>query len=119
MSLLYAVVLPVFLLQTSTSSFGRGSSEVVIITERAAKLFQIVLVVLTMKCERAERVSWKILTFYSPKTAVSSYFFALEIKGGRPVRPLDPPLRYKHRLSVYIIELYKIFVNVSLHAWHN
>ena len=97
-----------FLLQTSTNSFGRGSSEVVVViykTLRAAKLFQILLVVLTMKCERAERVSLKILTFYSPKTAVSSYFFALEIKGGRPVCPLDPPLRYKHRLSAYIIEL--------------
>ena len=61
----------------------------------------------------------KILTFYSPKIAVSSYFIALEIKGGgRPMRPLDPPLRYKHRLSAYIIELSKISVNVSLHAWH-
>ena len=46
---------------------------------------------ITIKCERAERVSSKILTFYSLKT---DFFFALQIKGSAPgaPSPLDPPL---------------------------
>ena len=38
---------------------------------------------ITTTCERAERASLKILTFYSPKTAVCSYIFSLwKLRGG-------------------------------------
>ena len=45
---------------------------------------------ITIKCERTERVSSKILTFYSLKT---DFFSLCKLKGARPVRP---PLWIRH-----------------------